>query len=127
MRRSEERKQGAARWAQRGTAPCWAALRGISGEWGGAATLGQAEPDFRAIFEAAPGAYLVLDPELSIVAVSDGYARATMTQREQIVGRHLFEVFPENPDTPAAEGLRNLRAYAAGSDPRPGGEAAGRA
>ncbi|MEY4550235.1 MAG: hypothetical protein RL685_6430 [Pseudomonadota bacterium] len=70
----------------------------------------RAEPDFRAIFEAAPGAYLVLDPELSIVAVSESYARVTMTQREQIVGRHLFEVFPDNPDTPQVEGLRNLRA-----------------
>jgi PAS domain S-box-containing protein len=70
----------------------------------------RAEPDFRAIFEAAPGAYLVLDPELSIVAVSDSYARVTMTQREQIVGRHLFEVFPDNPDAPHVEGLRNLRA-----------------
>jgi two-component system sensor histidine kinase EvgS len=69
-----------------------------------------APPDFQALFESAPDPYLVLDPELVIVGVSDAYARATMTQREQILGRGIFEVFPDNPDDPAAEGVRNLRA-----------------
>ncbi|NUP09666.1 MAG: response regulator [Polyangiaceae bacterium] len=67
-------------------------------------------PDFRAIFEASPGLYLVLTPDLTIIAVSDAYARATLTQREEIVGRSLFDVFPDNPDDPATEGVRNLRA-----------------
>lgn len=67
-------------------------------------------PDFRSIFEAVPGLYLVLSPELEIVAVSDAYLRATMTRREAIVGRALFDVFPDNPDDPAASGVRNLRA-----------------
>jgi PAS domain S-box-containing protein len=66
--------------------------------------------DFRAIFEAAPGLYLVLAPDLTIVAVSDAYARATMTERNAIVGRNVFEVFPDNPDDPAASGVSNLRA-----------------
>jgi two-component system sensor histidine kinase/response regulator len=65
--------------------------------------------DFRAVFEAAPGLYLVLTPELRIVAVSDAYLRATMTQRGSILGRNLFEVFPDNPDDPAATGARNLK------------------
>src|SRR5688572_4108574 len=65
---------------------------------------------FRLLFEAAPDAYLALAPDFTIVAVSDAYLRATMTQREQIVGRPLFEVFPDNPDDPATEGMRNLRA-----------------
>lgn len=67
-------------------------------------------PDFRALFEAAPGLYLVLTPDFTIVAVSDAYASATMTRREDILGRGLFEVFPDNPDDPATEGVRNLRA-----------------
>ena len=54
--------------------------------------------------------YLVLTPELTIVAVTDAYLRATMTQRDEILGRGLFDVFPDNPDDPAATGLRNLRA-----------------
>lgn len=67
-------------------------------------------PDFRTLFESAPGSYLVLTPDLTIVAVSDAYLRATMTTRAGILGRHLFEVFPDNPDDPAASGVRNLGA-----------------
>ena len=71
----------------------------------------QAHPlDFRSLFESAPGCYLVLDPELVIVAVSDAYLHATMTRREDILGRGLFEVFPDNPDDPDATGVGNLRA-----------------
>lgn len=66
--------------------------------------------DFRTLFEAAPGLYLVLKPDFVIVAVTDAYLRATMTTREGILGRGLFEVFPDNPDDPNATGTRNLRA-----------------
>jgi PAS domain-containing protein len=65
--------------------------------------------DFRALFEGAPGLYLVLTPGFTIVAVSDAYLRATMTEREAIIGRHLFDVFPDNPDDPKATGVGNLR------------------
>jgi signal transduction histidine kinase len=67
-------------------------------------------PDFQALFESAPGLYLVLTPELTIVAASDAYLRATMTKREEILGRGLFEVFPDNPADPTATGVHNLRA-----------------
>src|SRR5438874_9637590 len=67
-------------------------------------------PDFQALFQSAPGLYLVLTPDLDIVAVSDAYRRATMTKREKILGHGIFEVFPDNPDDPAATGVRNLRA-----------------
>lgn len=66
--------------------------------------------DFRVLFESAPGLYLVLEPDLRIVAVSDAYLAATKTRRDQIVGRDLFDVFPDNPADPAASGARNLRA-----------------
>jgi signal transduction histidine kinase/DNA-binding response OmpR family regulator len=69
-----------------------------------------AEPDFRALFEAAPGLYLVLDPTFRIVAVNDAYLAATMTRREEILGRDLFDVFPDNPDDVGATGAANLRA-----------------
>lgn len=68
-----------------------------------------ANVDFRVVFESAPGLLLVLDPQLCIVAVTDAYARATLTEREVIVGRGIFEVFPDNPDDLDAEGVRNLR------------------
>src|ERR1700687_1207744 len=65
--------------------------------------------DFRLLFEAAPTPFLILTPEFQIVAVSDSYLRATMTRRNDIVGRGLFEVFPDNPNDPAADGVQNLR------------------
>ncbi len=68
------------------------------------------EPDFEALFNAAPNLYLVLDRELRIVAVSDAYCRATMTVRNEVLGRGVFDVFPDNPDDPGADGVRNLRA-----------------
>ena len=72
--------------------------------------LQHAPPDFRALFESSPGCYLVLTPDLTIAAVSHAYLRSTMTTREAILGRHLFELFPDNPDDPKATGVGNLRA-----------------
>ena len=66
--------------------------------------------DFRLLFESAQGLYLVLTPALTIIAASDAYLRATMTERDQIIGKNLFEVFPDNPDDPSADGVRQLRA-----------------
>jgi signal transduction histidine kinase len=66
-------------------------------------------PDFRLLFERSPELYLVLLPDLSITAVTDAYARATMTVREEILGRNIFEVFPDNPEDPKATGTFNLR------------------
>lgn len=69
------------------------------------------EPDFRAVFDAAPGAYLIVRPDrdFTIVAVNEAYLRATMTVREKIIGRGLFEVFPDNPADPTATGVSELR------------------
>ncbi|MEW5857831.1 MAG: PAS domain S-box protein [Cyanobacteriota bacterium] len=67
-------------------------------------------PDFQVLFESVPGSYLVLTPDFTIVAVSNAYLRATMRKREEILGRGLFEVFPDNPDEPTATGVPNLRA-----------------
>ena len=66
--------------------------------------------DLQRLFEASPGLYLVLAPDLRILAVTNAYARATLQQRDRMIGRHLFEVFPDNPDDPHADGVKNLRA-----------------
>ena len=73
-------------------------------------SLARDVPDFRALFEGAPGLYLVLDPDLRIVAASDAYLEATMTERDEIIGRGIFDVFPDNPEDPGATGVRNLQA-----------------
>ena len=58
------------------------------------ARLGMDALDFRQLFESAPGLYCVLDRDFRTVAASDAYLRATMTTREEIVGKSLFDVFP---------------------------------
>ena len=67
-------------------------------------------PDFQALFESAPGCFLVLDPVWWIVAVSDAYLQVTMTRRDEVVGRYLFDVFPDNPADSTADGVANLSA-----------------
>src|SRR5579885_922277 len=69
-----------------------------------------AAPDFRAVFDAAPVCCLVLDRDLTIVAVNRAYLRATMTEREGLIGRKMFDAFPDNPEDPAATGVARLRA-----------------
>ncbi len=66
--------------------------------------------ELKSLFESLPGLYVVLKPDFTIVAVSDAYLKATLTTREGIIGRGLFEVFPDNPDEPGATGESNLRA-----------------
>ncbi|MET0981374.1 MAG: PAS domain-containing protein [Telluria sp.] len=71
----------------------------------------QAREQFRLLFESAPGLFLVLTPDhFRIVAASNAYLAATMVTREQIMGRTVFEVFPDNPDDEAAAGVAELRA-----------------
>jgi PAS domain S-box-containing protein len=66
--------------------------------------------NFQTLFEGIPGLYFVLTPDYAIVGASDAYLLATKRKREEIIGRKLFEVFPDNPDDPNATGVRNLRA-----------------
>jgi PAS domain S-box-containing protein len=66
--------------------------------------------DFRILFESWPGAYLVLDPDLVIIAVSDAHLAASMTSRSDVIGKEVSEAFPDNPDDPESDGAARLRA-----------------
>jgi PAS domain S-box-containing protein len=70
----------------------------------------QAALDYQGLFAALPGLYLVLTPSFVIVDGSDAYFQATMTKREEVIGRLVFDVFPDNPSDPNADGVKNLRA-----------------
>jgi PAS domain S-box-containing protein len=61
------------------------------------------------LFESLPGLFLILKPDLEIVFSSDAYLKATMTRREDLCGRGLFEIFPDNPAEIGATGASNLR------------------
>jgi PAS domain S-box-containing protein len=69
--------------------------------------------DFGALFDALPGLYLVLspnDPIYTVVAANEAYRRATLTTGTEIVGRSVFEVFPDSANDPHSLGVQNLRA-----------------
>jgi signal transduction histidine kinase/ActR/RegA family two-component response regulator len=55
-------------------------------------------PDFRAVFEALPGSFLVLSPDLVILAASAAYLRDSRATRDALIGRPILEVFPDRPD-----------------------------
>lgn len=68
------------------------------------------EPELRAtLFQAAPHGYLVLDLGLTIIDVNDRYLAMTRTSKTDLIGRPLFEAFPDDPTDSAADGTRNLR------------------
>lgn len=70
----------------------------------------KAERIFRSAFAQAPFPCLVMTPDFLIVGANDPYAAATGIAQEAMAGRPLFEVFPDNPNDPAADGVSNLAA-----------------
>lgn len=65
---------------------------------------------FQHEFETSPKPYLLVDPNpgLHIIDINDAYGHATMTERGAIAGEPLFEIFPDNPDDPSADGVWKL-------------------
>jgi two-component sensor histidine kinase len=61
--------------------------------------------DFAALFARSPNPYVVLDRDLAIVWANDAYLAVTMRQRDDIVGRFIFDAFPTDP---ASESFRLL-------------------
>ncbi|MFJ9810329.1 SpoIIE family protein phosphatase [Streptomyces sp. NPDC101158] len=66
--------------------------------------------DHEALFIATPSPYLVLGPDLVIIDVNRAYLDATGRTREDLLGRHVFSAFPDNPADPGADGVQNLNA-----------------
>ena len=66
--------------------------------------------DHQAVFAATPTPYLLLRSDLVICDVNDAYLRATSRERAELVGRHVFDAFPDNPDDLTADGVANLGA-----------------
>ncbi|WP_328681520.1 SpoIIE family protein phosphatase [Streptomyces sp. NBC_00322] len=66
--------------------------------------------DYSAVFQALPGMVALLTPELVYADANEEFLRVSGRSREQLVGRYLFDVFPDNPNNPAATGARNLQA-----------------
>ncbi|GAA3837731.1 hypothetical protein GCM10022403_082840 [Streptomyces coacervatus] len=65
--------------------------------------------DYAAVFQALPGMVALLTPELVYVDVNDDFEQLAGRPRDQLLGRYIFDVFPENPNDPAAAGMRETR------------------
>lgn len=64
---------------------------------------------FRRVFHASPTAMLLLDGELRVVDVNAAYLAATGHTVVQLLGRVVFEPFPDNPADPAAGSAAAVR------------------
>ncbi|MDP3299112.1 MAG: PAS domain-containing protein [Phenylobacterium sp.] len=60
--------------------------------------------DFRALFDTLPSPHMVLDRDLCFVEANLAYQRTTERSRDELIGRHIFDLFPN-----AGEGGRRLR------------------
>lgn len=68
------------------------------------------EIDYQAAFASIPVPVALLTPEFVIADMNLAYLRASGREREELLGRDIFEAFPDNPADPQATGTRNLRA-----------------
>lgn len=62
------------------------------------------------VFNSLPGLFLILQPNaptFTIIDANEGYLKSTNIDRTAI-GKALFEVFPDNPSDPNANGVFNL-------------------
>ncbi|MEU0072033.1 SpoIIE family protein phosphatase [Streptomyces sp. NPDC006332] len=66
--------------------------------------------DYAAVFRALPGMVALLTPELVYADANDDFLRLARRTREQLLGRYIFDVFPENPNDPAAAGMQETQA-----------------
>lgn len=66
---------------------------------------------YERLFKASPSKILALQPDrFEIIAVTDEYLKATATKESDIVGKTLFEVFPDDPNDPNADGVNSVSA-----------------
>ncbi|MEV7179035.1 SpoIIE family protein phosphatase [Kitasatospora sp. NPDC093679] len=66
--------------------------------------------DYAAVFRALPGMVALLTPDLVYADANEEFLQLSGRTRDQLVGRYLFDVFPDNPNDPEATGARNLGA-----------------
>lgn len=66
--------------------------------------------DYEAVFQGLPGMVALLTPELVYADANEDFQRLSGRSRAELVGRYIFDVFPDNPNDPAATGMRDVRA-----------------
>lgn len=69
--------------------------------------------NYKQLFEGIPGLYLAFlpdTPRFTIVAASDDFTFKTLCKKEEILGKGIFEIFPENPSDPKNTTVANMKA-----------------
>lgn len=56
-------------------------------------------------FQAPWAPYALLDDDLRVRALNDAYEHVSGHSRDSLMGRLLFEAFPDNPANPEAQGV----------------------
>jgi signal transduction histidine kinase len=65
-------------------------------------------PEMLKIFEILPDRYLILSPELIILAASKAHLQSTRKTKSEVLGKHFFVVFPDKPNGQESSSLTAL-------------------
>ncbi|RYZ80096.1 MAG: PAS domain-containing protein [Proteobacteria bacterium] len=68
------------------------------------------ELNFEALFQAIHSPLLIVDTGFKIVTANHSFETVCGLSLQVLKDRHIFEVFPDNPDDPTANGVENLTA-----------------
>jgi PAS domain-containing protein len=66
--------------------------------------------NYEEVFRHLPVPVLLLTPGFDIADMNLAYLRVTGRRREDLLGRNLFDAFPDDPADPSATGVRDLDA-----------------
>jgi len=70
--------------------------------------MAAAQVDYVSVFENLPIPALLLSTDFMIMDANAAHLRRTGRAREEVVGRIVFDVFPDNPSEPGVRGTGNL-------------------
>ena len=65
--------------------------------------------DYQKLFENLQGLFILLDTDFTIIDTSEDLAKSAQLPRQDMIGKNLFVVFPDNPDDLTADGESNLK------------------
>lgn len=68
------------------------------------------EIDYQTVFQVLPSAVALFTTDLVYADVNEAFLRSMGRTRDQVVGRYLWDAFPDDPGDPAVTGMRKLQA-----------------
>lgn len=66
--------------------------------------------DYAAIYQQLPISVMLLTPDFVVLDANQAYLDATGRARDQLIGRNVFEAFPDNPADPLSTGVQDSKA-----------------